>query len=33
MPWKAIRSLETTPDGLLIVGATGNAMIVPGRAF
>ncbi|QDE38287.1 YcxB family protein [Luteibacter pinisoli] len=33
MSWKVIRSVATTPDGLLIVGVSGNAMIVPGRAF
>lgn len=33
MSWKAIRDLAETPEGLLIVGVNGNAMVVPQRAF
>jgi hypothetical protein len=33
MSWKAIRGVEESPEGLLIVSATGNAMVVPQRAF
>ncbi|PTR34936.1 hypothetical protein C8J98_101195 [Luteibacter sp. OK325] len=32
-PWKEIRGLAETPEGLLIVGDNGNAMVVPQRAF
>ena len=31
--WKATRGLAETPEGLLIVGDNGNAMVVPARAF
>ncbi|MBB3226043.1 hypothetical protein FHW69_000633 [Luteibacter sp. Sphag1AF] len=33
MSWKAIRGLADTPEGLVIVSANGNAMVVPQRAF
>jgi hypothetical protein len=32
-PWKEIRGMADTPEGLVIVGANGNAMVVPQRAF
>ncbi len=33
MPWTSIRDLADTPEGFLIVGVNGNAMVVPQRAF
>jgi hypothetical protein len=33
MPWKAIRALADTPEGFVILGSNGNAMVLPQRAF
>jgi hypothetical protein len=32
-PWRLIRSVEDSADGIVLVGSNGNAMIVPNRAF